>query len=93
MDEIHEFAHLQQLLINQAAKVLRKNGVLVYSTCTIDPLENENVITEFLQSNPEEFTLQDIPEAFQKYAENKILRTFPQRDGMDGSFGAVLKKL
>jgi 16S rRNA (cytosine967-C5)-methyltransferase len=46
-------------ILDCAAKALRPEGVLVYSTCTISPTENERLITDFLDANTE-FQLDDL---------------------------------
>lgn len=50
-------AQRQRLILDSAAKMLRPGGVMVYSTCTFAPCENEETITHFLTTHPE-FTLE-----------------------------------
>jgi 16S rRNA (cytosine967-C5)-methyltransferase len=52
---------------------------LVYSTCSVERDENEEVIEEFLARDP-------------RYRLLNYLRTWPQRQGCDGFFIAVLQK-
>lgn len=42
----------QLAILNTSSKYLKRGGVLVYSTCTINPDENEKVVLEFLKRNP-----------------------------------------
>ena len=44
-------AHRQRLILNSAANMLRPGGVLVYSTCTFAPCENEETIKAFLEEH------------------------------------------
>ena len=44
---------LQKEILHHAAKMLKPGGRMVYSTCTFNPLENEGVISSFLQARPE----------------------------------------
>ena len=44
---VEELAATQRAILATAAKALRPGGVLVYSTCTISPIENEHVVTTF----------------------------------------------
>ncbi|WP_139491465.1 RsmF rRNA methyltransferase first C-terminal domain-containing protein [Brevibacillus dissolubilis] len=53
---------MQKDILDSAADMLKPGGVLVYSTCTFAPLENEQSISEFLQKHPE-FELEPIPTA------------------------------
>ena len=50
MKELNEFAGYQRRLLTTAAKLLKPGGKLVYSTCTISPLENEGNVAWFLST-------------------------------------------
>lgn len=52
---------MQRDILETAAKLLAPGGMIVYSTCTFAPEENEAMIAEFLNLNPD-FTVHDIPE-------------------------------
>ena len=49
-EEIKRLREMQIELLAQAARLLKPGGTLVYSTCSLEPEENEEVITEFLQT-------------------------------------------
>jgi 16S rRNA (cytosine967-C5)-methyltransferase len=89
-----DFAELfgkQLKILKNASKVLKKNGRLIYSTCSLEVEENEQVIEKFLG---EQSGFQKVkPNLTDEFltAEN-VARTFPQRDKMDGFFIATLKK-
>ena len=53
---LDEIVALQKQLLDTAAMVCKENGVLVYSTCTLNKKENEKQIESFLKRH-EEFTL------------------------------------
>ncbi|MBN1615041.1 MAG: 16S rRNA (cytosine(967)-C(5))-methyltransferase RsmB [Deltaproteobacteria bacterium] len=86
-------AALQKTILMQAALCLRAGGTLVYSTCTLMPEENEEVIGDFLAghgmfgSTPPPATIDGTLVDGEGF-----LRTSPVRGEMDGFFGAVLKK-
>jgi 16S rRNA (cytosine967-C5)-methyltransferase len=85
---------IQQSLLESAAKNLKPGGIIVYSTCTIEPEENERVIEAFLEShhNFELESLQDLVPG--KYLGTKYyVQTFPHKHQMDGSFAVRLKKV
>ncbi len=50
---IQHFCELQRDILKSAAQMLKVNGMMLYSTCTFSPEENEQMIAEFLQNNPE----------------------------------------
>ena len=54
---MQEISELQYKILQNCAKYLKANGVLVYSTCSILKKENEDVINKFLQNNPS-FTIE-----------------------------------
>ena len=53
------FAKIQRNIITQAARMLKKGGWMLYSTCTFDEEENEGTIRHLLREYPE-FTIQPI---------------------------------
>jgi 16S rRNA (cytosine967-C5)-methyltransferase len=74
--------------------------VLVYSTCTISPIENERLITAFLDSNAQ-FSLEDLASGLPELAAERTLiagglpgtlLTFPPRDRTAGFFIARLRR-
>ena len=52
-------ADRQAMIMEEAAKMLKPGGVLVYSTCTFSPEENEGTISAFLQRH-EEYSIEEI---------------------------------
>ncbi len=89
-----DFCQLQakQLAVLQnASKVLKSGGRIVYSTCSLEPEENEAIIGRFLKSNGEFEKV--VPQLQSKFlTAESFARTFPDRDATDGFFIAVLKK-
>ncbi len=72
-----------------AAQYVRPGGVLVYSTCTLNPDENEKIAARFLESHPEFAAVPfDLGNAG---ASDHGMRTFyPHTDGCDGFFIAKM---
>ncbi|HEY2181607.1 MAG TPA: 16S rRNA (cytosine(967)-C(5))-methyltransferase RsmB [Solirubrobacteraceae bacterium] len=58
-EAIEQMAQTQRAILAAGAEALRPGGVLVYSTCTISPTENEHAIADFLNSHPD-FGLDDL---------------------------------
>ncbi|MBI3653379.1 MAG: 16S rRNA (cytosine(967)-C(5))-methyltransferase RsmB [Acidobacteria bacterium] len=90
-DDKHRLAEIQYTLLAGAARLLATNGRLVYSTCSLEPEENEAVVQRFLEANPQFHLVQpDAPTACLTAA--GFLRTFPHRHGTDGFFAAVMER-
>lgn len=92
-EEVRELTRLQDELLDAAAQAVRPGGLLVYSTCTIEPEENEERVVAFLNRHPD-FSVESakgyVPEAM--VTPEGYYRTFPPRDQTDGAFGARLRK-
>jgi 16S rRNA (cytosine967-C5)-methyltransferase len=87
-------AALQARVLRAGARALRPGGVLVYSTCTISPAENERVIERFLDEHPDfaaDDLRGDVP-VWQHPHVPTFLLTLPSRDGTDGFFMARLRR-
>jgi len=93
MDNILEMYLIQRKLLWHASTFLEPGGVLVYSTCSVEPEENWMVIDAFLNSHPN-FKVEDasnfVPSEFVN--ENGALETFPPRHTIDGGFAVRLRK-
>jgi 16S rRNA (cytosine967-C5)-methyltransferase len=92
-DKIQELQKIQLQLLNKAATFLKNGGILVYSTCTTEPDENEQVIDSFLKTHPD-FELENpgqfVPQQFVQF--ERYVQTLPHIHQIDGSFAARLKK-
>ena len=93
VSDVHKLAKVQSAMLENAARLLKPGGAIVYCTCTIEPEENEGVVMGFLQRHPE-FELEDarrfVPVAL--VSPDGFVRTLPHIHGMDGSFAARLVK-
>lgn len=94
--EIPKFRRTQISLLKNAASSLKDNGVLVYSVCSINPEECEEVIYGLLETC-KYFEIDDIKNflpasAAQYISADRFFRSFPTQFGMDGFFMARLKK-
>jgi len=92
----------QTEILNSAAQMLAPGGILVYSTCTFAPEENEGVISHFLHSHPN-FTVKEVdapwftpacPQWIDDPAEGieHCFRLLPHKLRGEGHFAAVLQK-
>jgi len=93
-----DFASLQTIqlrLLDEAAKLIKPNGLIVYSTCTIDETENRGTVQAFLENHQEMILdeLSDLPNTFHHLISNGLIHIFPQDFNSDGFFVAAFKKL
>src|SRR5690625_7909498 len=98
MRDIERLASIQLDIITKVAPLLKKDGLLVYSTCTVDVEENEAVVKAFLEAN-ENFRVDDnfsetLPPIIKQ--EGNIneygLKIFPQTYETEGFFMTSLIK-
>ena len=88
-----ELLATQSAILDTAASVLKPGGRLVYSTCTIDPAENEEQVAAFLARHPEFSAVTPgaaLP-AGMTVGEHGAL-SVPTRTGMDGFFLCAMQK-
>ena len=102
-EEITRLAGLQERLLRHALTLLRPGGLLVFSNCSLDPAEGEEVVAAVLADHPELF-LEPVPPAALPGLEEAIrpdgsVRTTPamlpmmpaRNGGVDGFYAAVLR--
>ena len=92
-EDLLRLQKLQLEILSNAAGLLKKGGVLVYSTCTITPEENDRVIEKFLGIR-KDFRLRDSSEFVDPGVvdQNGMVRTLPHIHKTDGSFACRLEK-
>jgi 16S rRNA (cytosine967-C5)-methyltransferase len=96
-EQINALAQLQSRILHNAAQYVRPGTVLVYSTCSTEPEENERIIRRFLESHPH-FVVEDARDFLPFVPTNAItpagfLQTFPHEYGIDGTFAARLREV
>lgn len=96
--DILVLSSIQDELMESMAPLLKKDGKLVYSTCTVDARENEQVIERFLTNHPEYIIdpafRNDLPEELKEAPglSDYGLQLFPQHYDTDGFFLTRLLK-
>ena len=88
---IRDLPELQCSILSSASEYLRVGGYMVYSTCTLNPAENEEVVSRFLAEHPNFAT---VPFSIgEMKCEGGMLTLYPHIHNTDGFFVAKLIKL
>jgi len=94
-EDISALQEIQKEILNEAARLVKPGGTLVYSTCTITQEENNAVVQDFLKKNPD-FRLDENLPKFLPYESQAgsegWLQFLPFKDNMDGFFIARLQR-
>jgi len=86
---------LQRALLRAAAPAVRAGGLLIYSTCSLEPEENDAQVESFLADLQGAFALEPPPDGAVDAStlDAGRLRVLPQRHGVDGAFAARLRRV
>ena len=91
LEQVRDFSIHQKNIINSASELVKHGGLLLYSTCTTEPEENEDVVIEFLKTN-HNFILEDHPLMGSFRKSQGIAFMVPHHSGGTGSFVASLRQ-
>ncbi len=81
LEFVDNLCELQYNILNCSAKYLKQNGILVYSTCSLNKKENEDICDKFLAENNDFKKVED------------YITLWPHKNGTDGFFIAKFKKV
>jgi 16S rRNA (cytosine967-C5)-methyltransferase len=93
-EKISELSQAQAAILAAGARALRPGGTLVYSTCTLSAVENEQLIEQFLYGNSD-FELDDLVGEWPSHSHPRaprFLMTLPDRDRTAGFFIARMRR-
>lgn len=76
--ELDMLPRKQLAILSASAGYVKVGGTLLYSTCTINPYENQRVVDDFLKKNP-------------RFEVEEMVQLLPNKDGTDGFFICVMK--
>ena len=92
-EDVKTLPPLQRAILASAAEAVKKGGILVYSTCTMEECENAAIVANFLRTHTD-FVLEEtggfLP--VQKTTEHMV-QIMPETDGPDGFFIARMRRL
>ncbi|WP_025701063.1 16S rRNA (cytosine(967)-C(5))-methyltransferase RsmB, partial [Paenibacillus forsythiae] len=91
-------ARLQSGLLDSAAALLKPGGLLVYSTCTMDRMENGDIISSFLERSGEFAAATFASPLWKRLGDTALasgqgMQILPQHYGSDGFYIAILERL
>ncbi len=91
-ESILQMAALQRELLEAAADRVRRGGLLVYSTCALEPEENSGQVDRFLERHPR-FSIEATHAVPPGYLDERgRLVVLPQDTGFDGAFAARMRR-
>ena len=104
-DNLEKFVSIQNKILDNSAKILKKNGLIMYVTCSLQKIEGERRIEDFLKSHKQfsivSFNSEDFPKINDSITKEGFIRILPNHfnfnlenvsNGSDGFFIALLKK-
>lgn len=92
LDTLKELPPVQGKILDTASRYVKKGGTLVYSTCALNPKENENVCKSFLESHPD--FKSKLPSFAREgmFIRDGFITLMPHINGTDGFFIAVFER-
>lgn len=90
--QLADLPALQLAILSSAARCVKVGGVVVYSTCTVEPRENEEVVQMFL-ARYANFGLEKAGAYLPVKRDDTMVQLYPWRDGTDGFFLARLRRV
>lgn len=84
LEDIKSLAEIQLEILDKAKDYVKNGGELLYSTCSLSKIENEDVVNKFLENN-KNFKIK-------KLRDREVLKLFPSTDGSDGFSITLMEK-
>lgn len=90
-EDIRKLAAVQRSILEGAATVVPRGGLLVYATCALEHEENQGQVQGFLKRNPD-FRIEAGPAPDRFLDGNGCLAVLPHESGFDGAFAARMRR-
>ena len=91
-EDLKEFMKKQLTMLRAAAKMVKPGGSIVYSVCSTEPEEGEEVVKEFLKDSDDFYIIDTTLPFLKRFMKEGLFRTYPHIHDMDGFFGVKLCK-
>ncbi len=94
-DDYMNLPPIQMQILENSAKLVKCGGTLVYSTCTLNPAENREIVENFLSAHPEFVPkMINLPESVLRKIDEpeNMITLFPTTGGADGFFVATMER-
>jgi len=89
--DITELSAKQKRILANAAAMVRRRGILIYSTCSLETEENEAIVHDFRETHSD-FAVCELNIPAILSARNGSIRTWPHRDDTDGFFVTAFQR-
>jgi 16S rRNA (cytosine967-C5)-methyltransferase len=90
--DVLRHARRQRELLVSVSGLVQPGGLLVYSVCSTEREEGEDIVESFVDAN-RSFETFPLPAWTSPFSHGPFLRTLPERDGSDGFFVAALRRV
>lgn len=90
--EVDKLPEIQYSIMKITARYLKKGGLMIYSTCSLNKDENENVYYRFLKENPEFEAVKVLPDIKRYGEDTDTLTLMPHIHSSDGFFISAIRR-
>lgn len=90
--EVDKLPKIQYSIVTISAKYLKPGGLMIYSTCSLNPEENENIYNRFLKEHPDFEPVEVLPEIKRYSKTAPALTLMPHLHGSDGFFISAFRR-
>lgn len=91
-DEVDKLPELQYSILCTSSEYLKKDGLLIYSTCSLNPDENERIVEKFLAEHKDFETVRVLDNLVRYDKNTDYITLMPHLHGCDGFFIAGLRR-
>ena len=91
--EVDKLPDLQYSILCVSAEYLKEDGIIIYSTCSLNKTENEDVVNKFLSEHPGFESFKVLPELRRYGEDTDYITLMPHLHNCDGFFIAGIRKI